>query len=98
MSVKLSRRGSRVTIEGETTELAGRVLRRFHEQAVHRALTVDDIQLGLVEIGVGRQDETARGTGAGRHRAAVAGRRATASRCAPAAATCARAPRASATT
>ena len=75
MSVKLSRRGSRVTIEGETTELAGRVLRRFHEQAVHRALTVDDIQLGLVEIGVGRQDETARGTGAGRHRAAVAGRR-----------------------
>ena len=35
MSVKLSRRGSRVTIEGETAELAGRVLRRFHEQAVH---------------------------------------------------------------
>ena len=60
MSVKLSRRGSRVTIEGETTELAGRVLRRFHEQAVHRALTVDDIQLGLVEIGVGRQDEKLR--------------------------------------
>lgn len=60
MSVKLSRRGSRVTIEGETAELAGRVLRRFHEQAVHRALTVDDIQLGLVEIGVGRQDEKLR--------------------------------------
>ena len=74
MSVKLSRRGSRVTIEGETAELAGRVLRRFHEQAVHRALTVDDIQLGLVEIGVGRQDETARGTGAGGRRAAIAGR------------------------
>lgn len=57
MSVKLSRRGSRVTIEGEQAELAGRVLRRFHEQAVHRALSVDDIQLGLVEIGVGRQEE-----------------------------------------
>ncbi|MFD4841531.1 PhoH family protein [Achromobacter sp. NPDC058515] len=57
MSVKLSRRGSRVTIEGELAELAGRVLRRFHEQAVHRALSVDDIQLGLVEIGVGRQEE-----------------------------------------
>lgn len=57
MGVKLSRRGSRVTIEGEHAELAGRVLRRFHEQAVHRALSVDDIQLGLVEIGVGRQEE-----------------------------------------
>ena len=57
MSVKLSRRGSRVTIEGELAELASRVLRRFHEQAVHRALSVDDIQLGLVEIGVGRQEE-----------------------------------------
>lgn len=57
MGVKLSRRGSRVTLEGEQAELAGRVLRRFHEQAVHRALSVDDIQLGLVEIGVGRQEE-----------------------------------------
>ncbi|MGS1009722.1 PhoH family protein [Achromobacter anxifer] len=57
MNVKLSRRGSRVTIEGELAELASRVLRRFHEQAVHRALSVDDIQLGLVEIGVGRQEE-----------------------------------------
>ena len=57
MGVKLSRRGSRVTIEGEQAELAGRVLRRFHEQAVHRALSVDDIQLGLVEIGVGRLEE-----------------------------------------
>jgi len=57
MNVKLSRRGSRVTIEGELAELAARVLRRFHEQAVHRALSVDDIQLGLVEIGVGRQEE-----------------------------------------
>ncbi|CAB3821193.1 MULTISPECIES: PhoH family protein [Achromobacter] len=57
MGVKLSRRGSRVTIEGEQAELAGRVLRRFHEQAVHRSLSVDDIQLGLVEIGVGRQED-----------------------------------------
>ncbi|MGY6272469.1 PhoH family protein [Achromobacter denitrificans] len=57
MNVKLSRRGSRVTIEGELAELAARVLRRFHEQAVHRALSVDDVQLGLVEIGVGRQEE-----------------------------------------
>ncbi|MBO9354978.1 AAA family ATPase [Bordetella petrii] len=56
MGVTLARRGSRVTLEGERAELAGRALRRFHEQAVHRALSVDDIQLGLVEMGVGRTD------------------------------------------
>ncbi|SAI65718.1 phoH-like protein [Bordetella ansorpii] len=57
MGVRLSRRGSRVTIEGEQAELAGRALRRFHDQATHRELSIDDIQLGLVEIGVGRQAE-----------------------------------------
>ncbi|AUL46347.1 phosphate starvation-inducible protein PhoH [Bordetella trematum] len=57
MGVTLSRRGNRVTVEGEQAELAGRALRRFHEQATHRELSVDDIQLGLVEIGVGRRIE-----------------------------------------
>jgi phosphate starvation-inducible PhoH-like protein len=57
MGVHLSRRGGRVSIEGEQAELAGRALRRFFEQATHRALTIDDIQLGLVEIGVGRPAE-----------------------------------------
>jgi len=56
MGVTLARRGSRVTLEGERAELAGRALRRFHEQAVHRALSIDDIQLGLVEMGVGRAE------------------------------------------
>ncbi|CAM4309369.1 PhoH family protein [Bordetella tumbae] len=56
MGVTLARRGDRVTLEGERAELAGRALRRFHEQAVHRALSVDDIQLGLVEMGVGRNE------------------------------------------
>ncbi|CAM4385288.1 PhoH family protein [Bordetella muralis] len=56
MGVTLARRGNRVTLEGERAELAGRALRRFHEQAVHRALSVDDIQLGLVEMGVGRNE------------------------------------------
>jgi len=60
MGVSLSRRGSRVTLEGEKAELAGRALRRFHDQATHRALSVDDIQLGLVEIGVGRAEEPVR--------------------------------------
>ena len=75
MSVKLSRRGSRVTIEGELAELASRVLRRFHEQAVHRALSVDDIQLGLVEIGVGRQEEKLKEELAQKQPAARPGRR-----------------------
>lgn len=57
MGVTLARRGGRVTIEGEHAELAGRLLQRFHKQAVHRELTVEDIQLGLVEIGVGRPAE-----------------------------------------
>jgi phosphate starvation-inducible PhoH-like protein len=57
MGVKLSRRGSRVTLEGEQAELAGRALRRFFEQATHRALSIEDIQLGLVEIGIGRAAE-----------------------------------------
>ncbi|MVW79536.1 PhoH family protein [Bordetella sp. 02P26C-1] len=56
MGVNLSRRGNRVTLEGERAELAGRALQRFHDQAVHRALSVDDIQLGLVEMGVGRSE------------------------------------------
>lgn len=56
MEVSLARRGNRVTIEGERADLAGRALLRFHDQAVHRPLSIDDIQLGLVEMGVGRTD------------------------------------------
>ncbi|OZI67064.1 PhoH family protein [Bordetella genomosp. 11] len=55
LGVKLSRRGSRITLEGEQAELAAQALRRFDEQAARKPLSVDDIQLGLVEIGVGRE-------------------------------------------
>ncbi|OZI31418.1 phosphate starvation-inducible protein PhoH [Bordetella genomosp. 10] len=54
LAVKLQRRGNRVILEGEQADVAARALRRFHEQAVHKPLSVDDIQLGLVEIGVSR--------------------------------------------
>jgi phosphate starvation-inducible protein PhoH and related proteins len=54
LAVKLRRRGSRITLEGENAELAAQALRRFDEQASRKPLSVDDIQLGLVEIGVGR--------------------------------------------
>jgi phosphate starvation-inducible PhoH-like protein len=61
MEVRLARRGNRVTLKGERAELAGRALKHFHEQAMCRALTVDDIQLGLVEMGVGRTVENPSG-------------------------------------
>jgi phosphate starvation-inducible PhoH-like protein len=57
LGVKLSRRGGRILLEGEQAELAAQVLRRFDEQAQRKPLSVDDIQLGLVEIGVGRLTE-----------------------------------------
>jgi phosphate starvation-inducible PhoH-like protein len=57
LGVKLSRRGGRIVLEGEQAELAAQVLRRFDEQAARKPLSVDDIQLGLVEIGVGRSEQ-----------------------------------------
>jgi len=54
LAVTLTRRGNRITIEGDQAHLASRALRRFHDQAVHKALSVEDIQLGLVELGAGR--------------------------------------------
>ncbi len=54
MGVQLARRGSRVMLEGAQAPLAARALRRFFDQATHRVLSVDDIQLGLVEIGMNR--------------------------------------------
>ncbi|TAL87668.1 MAG: PhoH family protein [Candidimonas sp.] len=52
-NVKLARRGNRVSLEGEQAQAAGRALEWFHYSAVHRALSIDDIQLGLVELGAG---------------------------------------------
>jgi phosphate starvation-inducible PhoH-like protein len=48
--VQLSRRGSHVSLRGEHAERAGKALEWFHRRAVHQALSVDDIQLGLVEL------------------------------------------------
>jgi phosphate starvation-inducible PhoH-like protein len=53
-NVAFSRRGARVSIKGEQAEAAGKALAWFHQRAVHKALSIDDIQLGLVELGVGR--------------------------------------------
>jgi len=53
-NVRLNRRGSRVSIEGEQAAEAAKALRWFHGRSVHKALSIDDIQLGLVELGAGR--------------------------------------------
>ncbi|MBF23659.1 PhoH family protein [Neopusillimonas maritima] len=55
-NVRLSRRGSQVAIEGEQAKAAAQAVEWFHERAVHKALTIDDIQLGLVELGAGRSE------------------------------------------
>ena len=53
-NVALSRRGSQITIEGEQAQAALNAVQWFHDRAVHKALTIEDIQLGLVELGAGR--------------------------------------------
>ncbi len=54
LDLDLSRRGSKITMRGTQAEAASKMLFAFHDLAAHRPLSVDDIQLGLVEIGVGR--------------------------------------------
>ncbi|HZH57113.1 PhoH family protein [Yanghanlia caeni] len=53
-NVGLSRRGSHVTITGENAGTAGKALEWFHERAAKGPLSIDDVQLGLVELGAGR--------------------------------------------
>ena len=55
-NVTLNRRGDRVAITGEQAKAAGKALEWFHQRAVHKALSIDDIQLGLVELGAGQPE------------------------------------------
>lgn len=48
--VQLRRRGEHVILEGAKAELAADAIRWFHDRAVHKSLSLDDIQLGLVEL------------------------------------------------
>jgi phosphate starvation-inducible PhoH-like protein len=60
LDVTISRRGERFSISGpaDKRKVAAEALQRFYERA-RRDLTVEDIQLGLVEIGhAGRRPET----------------------------------------
>ncbi|HEY9573548.1 MAG TPA: PhoH family protein [Pusillimonas sp.] len=53
-NVSLSRRGDHVSITGDQAKAAAKALQLFHRRAVHKALSIDDIQLGMVELGAGR--------------------------------------------
>ncbi|WP_353149018.1 PhoH family protein [Pollutimonas bauzanensis] len=55
-NVTLNRRGDRVAITGDQAKAAGKALEWFHQRAVHKALSIDDIQLGLVELGAGQPE------------------------------------------
>ncbi|MCC2594878.1 PhoH family protein [Pusillimonas sp. MFBS29] len=57
-NVTLSRRGDRVSISGDQAKAAANALSLFHRRAVHKALSIDDIQLGMVELGAGRPQAT----------------------------------------
>ena len=54
LDLDLSRRGTRISIRGVQAETAATLIHAFHDIAGQRPLSVDDVQLGLVEIGVGR--------------------------------------------
>ena len=54
LDLELTRQGNKLTIRGAHAEAASKMLFAFHDRAAQHALSVDDIQLGLVEIGVGR--------------------------------------------
>ena len=57
LDLDLSRRGSRISVRGAQAEAAATMIHAFHDIAAQRPLSVDDIQLGLVEIGVGRSSK-----------------------------------------
>lgn len=56
--VQISRRGDRITVSGLKARQAAKAVEWFHRRAVHQELSVGDIQLGLVELGAGRDTAT----------------------------------------
>ncbi|WP_345797085.1 PhoH family protein [Castellaniella sp. MT123] len=48
--VTISRRGSHFSVRGGRASEAGRALRWFHEHSAQSSLSLDDLQLGLVEL------------------------------------------------
>lgn len=52
--VQINRRGNRIAVHGDQARAAAKAIEWFHRRAVHQALSIGDIQLGLVELGAGR--------------------------------------------
>ena len=59
-SVGLTRRGNRITLTGDKAAAAAKAVEWFHDRAAKGPLSIDDIQLGLVELGAGRESESDR--------------------------------------
>lgn len=58
--VSIGRRGNRFSVRGSRAPEAGRALRWFHERSAQAPLSLDDLQLGLVELsnrGIPRPDD-----------------------------------------
>ena len=54
LNLEISRRGHHITLKGDHAQAAANMLQAFHNQSVGTAISVDDIQLALVEIGASR--------------------------------------------
>jgi phosphate starvation-inducible protein PhoH and related proteins len=59
LDVNIARRGERFSVSGKPAQarLAGKLLQRFYDQAVSD-LTLEDVQLGLIEAGAKQQDSS----------------------------------------
>ena len=54
LGLEISRRGHHITIKGEHAQAAANMLQSFHDQSSATPISVDDIQLALVEVGASR--------------------------------------------
>ncbi|MDO5667431.1 MAG: PhoH family protein [Alcaligenaceae bacterium] len=54
--VQIGRHGARITVEGDNSEEAIHALMVFHRRARHLELSIDDIQLGIVELKAQQED------------------------------------------
>jgi phosphate starvation-inducible PhoH-like protein len=64
LGVAIGRRGNTFEITGEQVDQAAALLQRFHSQALKHDLTVDEVQLGIVEA---RVNQTSQPSAAGNH-------------------------------
>ena len=64
LGVAIGRRGNTFEITGEQVDQAAALLQRFHAQALKHDLTVDEVQLGIVEA---RVNQTSQPSAAGNH-------------------------------